>query len=81
MDDECIYLNKFKTAERRTFYPFNRADSVALISFKTDHDYYSQHFMSVNYDLIIRDSVFEHEVLDSNNIDLLTDMKNKVVIV
>ena len=74
LSDQCIYQNKFTTDQRRKFYPFNIVDSIALISFKYDDSYYVQNFIKVNYNLIIRDSVFEHQRLDSSNIDSLTDI-------
>lgn len=74
VSDQCIYQNKFTTDQRRKIYPFNIIDSIALISFKHDDSYYARNFTKVNYDLIIRDSIFEYQRLDSGNIDTLTDI-------
>lgn len=68
-DLTCVYNPKYTAAQRRLVFPFNRADTVKLISF-----HHHMEWAPVDSDRIIGDSVLESRTLTGHGIDSLSDI-------
>lgn len=65
----CVYKKKYSPAKRLTFYPFNAAASIKLVSFR-----YHKNDCPVKSDSVITDSLIEIKELSKKQIDSLTDI-------
>jgi Domain of unknown function (DUF4375) len=65
---ECLFSNKYNKAQRLSFYPFNKAKSVKLISFKMGQN------IPVKNRSIIKKQIIEQLTLDNEQIDSLTSL-------
>jgi hypothetical protein len=66
--DECLFINKYTVTQRLAFYPFDKAASVKLISFKEGK------YIPVRHRLVNYNEVLEQELLTSSQIDSLTSL-------
>lgn len=67
--DGCIYKPRYSPQKRLTFYPFNKSDTIKLISFK----YHGEGYIPIKDSLLVQDSLIEEKVLSKTGIDSLTD--------
>ncbi|WP_183572572.1 hypothetical protein HDF18_05025 [Mucilaginibacter sp. X5P1] len=66
--DECSFTNKYSTAQRLSFYPFNKAKNVILISFKEDQG------IPVKKQVVDEKQVLEQITLTQESKDSLTSI-------
>jgi hypothetical protein len=65
----CLYKPKYSAKQRIQFYPFNKADTIKLISFR-----YHRHNYPIIKDSVVIDSILETKVLTKHEIHKLTDI-------
>ena len=65
----CAYKPKYSVSQRRTFYPYDVADSVQLVSF-----YDRPMNFPITKDTLIKDSLVEVKTLLQTDQDTLTDI-------
>jgi len=65
----CLYNPKYSATQRTQFYPFNKADTIKLVSFRHQFKNYP-----ITKDSVIVDSLIEIKVLTKPEIHKLTDI-------
>ena len=65
----CLYKPKYSAKLRTQFYPFNKADTIKLVSFR-----YHRHNYPIIKDSVIVDSLIEIKILTKPEIHKLTDI-------
>ncbi|WP_153797572.1 hypothetical protein [Foetidibacter luteolus] len=66
---KCKYVSKYTPAQRSRFYPFSIGDSVKLVSFR-----YHRNNCPVQEGKIFEDSLIEQKVLNTTELEKLTDI-------
>lgn len=65
---ECFFSEKYTKAERKHFYPFNKAANVRLISFKEGQN------IPVSHEILNESKVIEQITLTNSRVDSLTNL-------
>jgi len=72
-NSHCMHRDKYSTAQRKLFYPFNRTEFVSLISFQDTISEFSSH-LPVKKGILDSKMVKEEIRLSKADIDKLTDL-------
>src|SRR5690242_5889569 len=66
--DQCLYVNKYNSIQRRNIYPFKNAAKVMLISFKESEYLTDEGTIPVHKKVLDRGKVLEQVVLNDKQI-------------
>jgi len=72
-NSHCMHRDEYSPAQRKKFYPFNRTESISLISFQDTVSEFSSH-LPVKKGILDSSMIKEEVKLSGEDIDKLTDL-------